>query len=173
MKAVTFSTALPTVSKLNPSTGLPSGGNSVVITGTNFTDVFAVKFGSATASFTVNSATQITAVAPTGALGSTVDVTVETAAGTSATSSASKYTYGLPTLTALNPASGPTPGRQHRHHHRHEPDRGHGRQVRLQAREQLQRGLEHADHRGRSLGVGHGRRDRHRSGRHHRHQRGQ
>ena len=110
VKAVTFSTALPTVSNLNPSTGLPSGGNSVVITGTNFTEVFAVKFGSATASFTVNSATQITAVAPTGALGSTVDVTVETAAGTSATSSASKYTYGLPTLTGLNPASGPTQG---------------------------------------------------------------
>jgi hypothetical protein len=110
VKSVTFSTALPTISGLNPSSGLPSGGNSVVITGTNFTEVFAVRFGTANATFTVNSATQITAVAPTGTLGSTVDVKVETAAGISIASTASKYTYGLPTLTGLNPASGPTQG---------------------------------------------------------------
>ncbi len=110
VKAVTFSTALPTVSGLNPTSGLPSGGNSVVITGTNFTEVFAVRFGTANATFTVNSTTQITAVAPAGTLGTTVDVTVETAAGISVKTSAGKYAYGLPTLTALSPASGPVAG---------------------------------------------------------------
>ncbi len=109
VKAVTFSTALPTIVSLNPSSGLPSGGNTVIITGANFTEVFSVKFGTTAATFTVNSATQITAVAPAGAIG-TVDVKVETAAGTSAASTASKYNYGLPILTALNPGSGPTSG---------------------------------------------------------------
>jgi hypothetical protein len=110
VKAVTFSTALPTVASLNPSSGLPAGGNTVVITGTNFTDVFAVRFGGVNATYTVNSATKITAVAPAGTLGSTVDVTVETAAGTSAKGTATKYVYGLPTVTGLSPASGPTQG---------------------------------------------------------------
>ena len=41
------------------------GGTSVTITGTNFTGATAVTFGGiAATSFTVNSATQITAVAP-------------------------------------------------------------------------------------------------------------
>ncbi|MHA4874905.1 IPT/TIG domain-containing protein, partial [Enterococcus faecium] len=55
----------------------------MTITGTNFTGATAVSFGgTAAASFTVNSATQITATAPTGT--GTVDVRVTTAAGTSA-----------------------------------------------------------------------------------------
>ena len=110
VRAVTFSTALPTVTSLNPSSGLSAGGNTVVITGTNFTDVTSVSFGSANVAFTVNSGTQITVTAPAGTVGTTVDITVTAAAGTSVTSAASKYTYGVPTITALNPASGPYSG---------------------------------------------------------------
>lgn len=49
---------------LNPNQGPTSGGNQVVLTGTNFTGATLVKFGTKSASFTVDSATQITAVAP-------------------------------------------------------------------------------------------------------------
>jgi IPT/TIG domain len=66
----------PTVTKVSPSAGSPSGGASVSITGTNFTGATAVKFGSIDAtSYTVNSATFITATAPANSAG-TVDVTV-------------------------------------------------------------------------------------------------
>ena len=52
-----------------------AGGTSVVITGTGFTGATAVKFGSTVASsYTVNSATQITATSPAGSAG-TVDIT--------------------------------------------------------------------------------------------------
>ncbi|MBN1321444.1 MAG: IPT/TIG domain-containing protein [Thermoleophilia bacterium] len=110
VKAVQFATAVPTVALLNPSGGAVAGGNNVVITGANFVDVTKVMFGTKSVTFTVNSATQITAVAPAGTAGVTVDVTVITPAGTSAVSAASKYTYGTPTVTALDPDSGPSAG---------------------------------------------------------------
>ena len=82
----------PTVASVNPNTGPTSGGTSITITGTNFSGATAVRFGSnAAASFTVNSATQITATSPAGI--GTVDVTVTTAGGTSATSTADQFTY--------------------------------------------------------------------------------
>src|SRR5262245_62714593 len=57
----------PTVVNVNPNTGPMQGGTSVTITGTNFSDVTAVRFGSnAAGSFTVNSAAQMTAPPPAG-----------------------------------------------------------------------------------------------------------
>ena len=105
----------PTVTAVSPTHGPAAGGNSVIITGTNLTGATAVRFGSANAtSFTVNSGTQITATAPAGTAGSTVDVTVTTAGGTSATSAADHYTYDAPTpaptVTSLNPTHGPAAG---------------------------------------------------------------
>ena len=82
----------PTVTNVNPNTGPTSGGTNVTITGTNFFDVTAVRFSSnAAGSFTVDSATQITATSPAGV--GTVDVTVTTEGGTSATSTADQFTY--------------------------------------------------------------------------------
>jgi hypothetical protein len=82
----------PTVMKVEPNHGSPSGGTTVAISGTGFTGATAVKFGATAAkSFTVNSATSITAVSPKGK--GTVDVTVTTSGGTSATSSADQVTY--------------------------------------------------------------------------------
>src|SRR5262249_48349033 len=81
----------PTVTNVNPNTGPTSGGTSVTITGTNFSGATAVSFGgNAAGSFTVNSASQITATSPAGV--GTVDVTVTTAGGTSATSSGDRFT---------------------------------------------------------------------------------
>jgi hypothetical protein len=66
----------------------------VTITGTGFTGATAVRFGASNAAtFTVNSATSITAVSPKAMGALTVDVTVTTLAGTSPTSSADQFTY--------------------------------------------------------------------------------
>ena len=111
VRAVSFSTALPTITLVNPASGPAVGGNSVVITGTNFTGATVVKFGAVAApSYVVNSATQITAVAPAGTTGTTVDVGVTTPAGTSAIVAADKYGYGTPTVTLLAPAAGVAAG---------------------------------------------------------------
>jgi hypothetical protein len=109
-KAQAQEVAPPTVTNVNPNTGPTSGGTSVTITGTNFFGVTAVRFGSnAAGSFTVNSATQITATSPAG-IGA-VDVTVTTLGGTSAIGSADQFTYpAAPTVTNVNPNTGPTSG---------------------------------------------------------------
>lgn len=82
----------PTVTAISPSSGPAGGGTAVSVTGTGFVGVTAVRFGASAASFVVNSASSLTATAPAGAAG-TVDVTVTTAAGTSATSAADRFTY--------------------------------------------------------------------------------
>ena len=74
----------PTVSSLTPGAGTTAGGTSVVIAGTDLTDATAVTFGGVAAtSFTVDSATQITAEAPAHAAGP-VNVLVTAPGGTSA-----------------------------------------------------------------------------------------
>jgi alpha-tubulin suppressor-like RCC1 family protein len=84
----------PTVTKVEPNHGSPSGGTTVTITGTGFTGATAVRFGASNAAtFTVNSATSVTAVSPKAMGALTVDVTVTTPAGTSPTSSADQFTY--------------------------------------------------------------------------------
>jgi hypothetical protein len=85
-------TAPPTLAAIAPAYGSDLGGTHVTLTGSNFVDVTAVRFGSTAAtSFKVESEGQITAVSPAGA--GSVDVTVETLAGTSATSEVDKFAY--------------------------------------------------------------------------------
>jgi IPT/TIG domain len=100
-----------TVSAVSPSAGPLVGGTSVTIAGSGFTGATALHFGSvAAASFAVNSDTSITAVSPAQAAG-TVDVRVTTAVGTSAVVSADQFTYlPAPSVTGINPGSGPTAG---------------------------------------------------------------
>jgi hypothetical protein len=74
----------PTVSSFTPSSVCINDNQSVVIVGTNFTDVTAVSFGgTAATSFTVNSATQITATVGNGTTGT---ITVATLGGTTTSS---------------------------------------------------------------------------------------
>lgn len=97
--------AAPTVTSLSVSVGPAAGGTSVVITGTNFTNASAVKFASNNAStYTVDSATQITATTPAGT--GNVNVSVTTPSGTGTLTGG--FTYG-PTVSALSPSVG-TPG---------------------------------------------------------------
>ena len=100
---------VPSVSTVNPTSGPTTGNTPVTIDGAGFTNASAVvDFGSTPATnVVVNSdGTQITATSPAGT--GVVDVTVKTAGGTSATSSADRFTYlalsATPTITWPNPA---------------------------------------------------------------------
>ncbi len=102
----------PIVTGISPASGPVTGGTSVTISGSNFTNATAVNFaGTAATSFIINSDTQITATSPAGTAGP-VDVTVTTVGGTSATSSADQFLYLAqpPTVTGISPAAGPTAG---------------------------------------------------------------
>ena len=100
----------PSVTGVSPTAGPTAGGNTVTISGSNLAGATAVKFGTAQATINADTATSITVTAPGGAAGP-VDVTVTTAAGTSATGAADTYTYtAAPTVTAVSPTSGPTSG---------------------------------------------------------------
>jgi hypothetical protein len=77
-------TRAPIVTNVQPGAGPSSGGSIVTISGANFTGATAVAFGATGATtFTVESATTITAVTPAESRG-VVHVTVTTHAGTSA-----------------------------------------------------------------------------------------
>ena len=102
--------AAPTVTSISPTSGPLTGGTTVTITGASFSGASAVDFGTTPAtSFTVVSPTTITAHDPAGT--GVVDVTVTTAAGTSATSPADRFIYvPAPTVMSINPTSGPLTG---------------------------------------------------------------
>jgi hypothetical protein len=86
-------TGAPQVSSVSPNSGPASGGSSVTITGSGFTNISTVTFGTLQAvSFNIISDSTIMAVAPAQMLG-TVDVKVTAASSTSVTSSADQFTY--------------------------------------------------------------------------------
>lgn len=86
------------VTQVMPDIGSTGGGTRVTITGTNFTGTTGVTFGGSTASFTVDSATQITAITPAHVAGP-VDVRVAKLAGAGV--GIYLYTYVQPpTVTA-------------------------------------------------------------------------
>jgi len=90
----------PTITSFSPSSG--AAGTNIIITGSGFAGTTAVAFNGATASFTVNSATQITAVVPVNAtIGA---ITVTNPAGTA--SSSSPF-IPLPKIAGLSPNNGP------------------------------------------------------------------
>ncbi len=103
--------AAPTVTAVSPSAGPITAGTTVTITGTNLTGATAITFGTNGAASGIScTATSCTALAPSGAAGA-INVTVTTAGGTSATSSASKYTYTAPpVITKVSPATGSVAG---------------------------------------------------------------
>jgi hypothetical protein len=91
--ASAYTYALPVVNAIVPNSGAISGGTSVTITGGNFTGATAVAFGATPATgIAVLSDTQISAVSPSHAVG-TVDITVTTPIGTSATTPSDRFTY--------------------------------------------------------------------------------
>ena len=87
-------TPAPTVRSISPSSGPTVGGTAVTIAGTNFSGATKVDFGPTAGTITADSATSITARSPSGS--GTVNVTVITAGGASAISSADQFTYQAP-----------------------------------------------------------------------------
>lgn len=77
---------------ISPASGAGVGGDTVTISGSGFTDATRVDFGGVSAAMTVDSDIEITAVSPPGT--GTVDITVITLNGTSATGPADQFTYG-------------------------------------------------------------------------------
>jgi hypothetical protein len=87
---------VPQVTAVSPASGPSGGGTQVTITGVGFTTNAVVKFGATQAtSVTVDSPTTIRAVSPPAAAG-TVDITVTTNNGTSAASTADRFTFVAP-----------------------------------------------------------------------------
>jgi hypothetical protein len=76
----------PTITTFAPANGCISPSTSVVITGTNFTGATSVTFNGIASTYTVNSATQITANVPAGSSTGSIVVTVPTGFATSAVS---------------------------------------------------------------------------------------
>jgi hypothetical protein len=102
----------PTVTGLGTTSGPTGGGTNVTINGTNLALATQVLFGTLPAtSFTVTSATSLTAIDPAETAGN-VDVTVVTPYGTSAASSADVFTFTgtAPTVTALDQTELPDAG---------------------------------------------------------------
>jgi hypothetical protein len=105
----TYDTPIPAITNVFPLRA--SAGDTVTLTGSGFTGMSMVSFGTATAtSFTGVSDTQATAVVPVGR--GTVDITVTTPGGTSSTSSADQFTFTVtvPVITGVSPSSGSASG---------------------------------------------------------------
>jgi hypothetical protein len=117
----------PTITAVTPNTGLPTGNQPVVITGTNFSAPVRVLFdpGNGVAAkdafATLVTPTQINVISPAFDLGVSqqlvVSITVIVQAGTPTeqrTTKASAFTYTAPVLTpvvrALSPTTGPIDG---------------------------------------------------------------
>lgn len=92
----------PTLTSLAPTSG--PVGTSVLLTGSYLTGATAVSFHGSSATFSVNSATQITATVPAGA--TTGTVSVSTPGGTAVSASAFTVTLPAPSITSFAPTSG-------------------------------------------------------------------
>jgi hypothetical protein len=95
----------PTITSFAPTSG--SVGTSVTIDGTNFTGATAVTFNGVSASFTVNSATAITAAVPAGATTGPISVTNPAGTASSAGSFTVTAVSNPPTIASFAPSSGP------------------------------------------------------------------
>ena len=102
-----------TLSAVSPASGPTTGGTAVTLTGTGFLSGAAVSFGStASGAVTVQSSTQMTALAPAASSAGAVNVTVTNTNGQHA-SLANAFTFvsaSTLSLSSIAPASGPTAG---------------------------------------------------------------
>jgi hypothetical protein len=104
----------PVLSSISPATGSTAGGSTVTITGKYLDGATGVSFGAAPASsFSVDSAGQITAIAPA-STPSTVDVRVTGPGGSSEVGPADRYMFVAPATTTGTGSPGnllaPPPG---------------------------------------------------------------
>ncbi len=158
----------PTVTGITPASGPSAGGTSVTLRGTNLTGASEVDFGAMPASaFTVNSATSITVTAPPGS--GTVDATVVTAGGTSATSANDQFTFTggtlVPTVSGLSAQFRSASRRNSRHGERRQSHGSHRGRLRCDPGHELHRQQRHHHHGHGTGGFGNRRREGHHPGR--------
>jgi len=103
----TYSAApVPSVASVSANTGPLGGGSVVTIAGSGLASASGVTFGGVPAtSFSVNSASSITAVVPASTKIGAVDVVVSTIAGPSATTSSDHFTYKAASSVAASVSS--------------------------------------------------------------------
>ena len=102
----------PAITGISPAVGLPSGGNSVVITGDNLSKVSGangVTFGDADAAYTIDSDSQIIATAPAHSAGS-VNVGVRSGTGPVGYGPNAYVYAGVPTINNLSRHAGDVDG---------------------------------------------------------------
>lgn len=83
----------PAVTAISPSSGSKAGGITVTVTGTGFTEAYAVTVGGASAAFTVVSDTSIRLTLPASGSTGAADIQVSTPGGSSKIVSADRLTY--------------------------------------------------------------------------------
>jgi hypothetical protein len=106
----TYFVPQPVVYAVTPTAGPTAGGTTVTISGFALGYASSVQFGSTAATLLSDTESQIVVSDPAGAPG-TVDVTVTTAGGTSATSTSDQFTYvAPPAVSGLTPTRGPIGG---------------------------------------------------------------
>ncbi len=96
LAALTSPPVCPVVTGVLPPKGPMTGGNSVTVSGYNFSGATSVQFGGVPASFSVTSSTSLVARAPAGPAGTTVDLSVANADGSSPVVAADRYTFTSP-----------------------------------------------------------------------------
>jgi hypothetical protein len=100
----------PTIASLGTTSGPTTGGTSVTISGTDLENATSVSFGGVpAASYTVNSESQITAVAPSRESAASVSVTVTTIAGKAIASQQYGYVAPPPPPVVVPPILKKTP----------------------------------------------------------------
>jgi hypothetical protein len=100
----------PVVTSIDPGRGPTDGGTWLTITGANFSGATRVSFGGIAAEFYVDDDSTIEAISPPASAG-TVDVTVRTVGGTSATGAGDRFTFvPAPSVSGLSPDTGTVDG---------------------------------------------------------------
>ncbi|HTY96392.1 MAG TPA: IPT/TIG domain-containing protein, partial [Solirubrobacteraceae bacterium] len=103
--------APPAIRKLSAKRGPAAGGTTLTITGSGFTAVSALHFGSAAAqSFTVSSPEMIVVESTPAGTAGTQNVTVTTPFGTSPESKHATFKYEHPVIANVSPDTGPKQG---------------------------------------------------------------
>ncbi len=112
MATTSIGVPVPSVTSVLPNSGPVAGGSTVTIVGTNLSNPTKVMFGNKPAkSFASISSGGITAVAPAGTAGSSVNVRVTNADGTSAVSAGDSFTWtNAPIVTKVSPSTGSPSG---------------------------------------------------------------
>jgi hypothetical protein len=110
----TVTAAAPVITSFTPTSG--AVGTTVTVNGSNFTGATAVRFGTVAAtSFTVVSASQVTAVVPSGFTSGAIAITTPLGTGTStglftvttvASTTTTTAATGAPKITSFTPSSG-------------------------------------------------------------------